>query len=82
MMKWPCKAFGKGWYFQQMTGSNKVVLYFTAYIKVNSEWAADLHVKNKTIKFPENDTEYPHDLEIGKKKIQRNTNDINRKGKD
>lgn len=51
-----------------MTGSNTGVLYFTAYIKVNSEQAVDLHVKNKTIKVPENDTEYPHDLEIGKKK--------------
>lgn len=40
-----------------MTGSNKVVLYFTAYIKVYSEWAVDLHVKNKTIKVPENDME-------------------------
>ena len=31
-----------------MTGYNKVVLYFTAYINANSEWDVDLHMKNKT----------------------------------
>lgn len=30
------------------------VLYFPAYIKVNYEWIVYLHVKNKTIKYPEN----------------------------